>query len=102
MPRAYSQVLAMLDRLKLVRENIQILQQTLQQMQATDGPSLKPQIDSEETRLNDLQAQIAKLNERVRPSISMLSNLCSYFSFREHVLQSGPKQQKIRTPLHFR
>ncbi|KAG5646305.1 hypothetical protein DXG03_003902 [Asterophora parasitica] len=70
MPRAHSQVSAILERLTLVRENIQSLTETLQQAQSAEGPSLKTLINDEEGRVQKLQARLLELNERKKNATS--------------------------------
>ncbi|KAG6829557.1 hypothetical protein H0H92_004226 [Tricholoma furcatifolium] len=66
MPRAHVQVEAILERAILVRESIQSLTETLQQVQAVEGPSLKSLIQEEEERVRDLQSRLVALEERKR------------------------------------
>ncbi|KAF5386257.1 hypothetical protein D9615_002432 [Tricholomella constricta] len=70
MPRAHSQAAVILERLSLVRENVQTLTETLQQAQSVEGPSLKSLIDDEEKRLRNLQARFAELSERKKNAMS--------------------------------
>ncbi|KAF8070274.1 hypothetical protein FPV67DRAFT_1009151, partial [Lyophyllum atratum] len=71
MPRAHAQVSIILERLTLVRENIQSLTETLQQAQSAEGPPLKSLLDDEEKRVQDLQARLAELQERKRNATSV-------------------------------
>ncbi|KAG6854063.1 hypothetical protein C0991_011041 [Blastosporella zonata] len=64
MPRARAQVTAILERLILIRENIQNLTETLQQAQAIEVPSVKSLITEEEKRVQSLQARLNALQER--------------------------------------
>ncbi|KAJ7714177.1 hypothetical protein DFH07DRAFT_863560 [Mycena maculata] len=61
MPRAYAQVVAILDQLAATRENIRALTTTLDQIQP---PELKILADKEEQRVNDLQARLTDLKQR--------------------------------------
>ncbi|KAG5653618.1 hypothetical protein H0H81_011844 [Sphagnurus paluster] len=66
MPRGQSQINTILERLALVRDNIQNLSDTLRQAQSTQERSLKSLIDEEEERIRNLQVRLKQLNERVR------------------------------------
>ncbi|KAJ7901705.1 hypothetical protein B0H14DRAFT_2329697 [Mycena olivaceomarginata] len=61
MPRAYAQVVAILDQLAVTRENITALTAALEQIQPSE---LKPLADQEERRVHDLQARLADLKQR--------------------------------------
>ncbi|KAJ7925161.1 hypothetical protein B0H13DRAFT_2183798 [Mycena leptocephala] len=61
MPRAYAQVVAILDQLAATRENIRALTAALEQIQPSE---LKPLADQEEQRVRDLQARLADLKQR--------------------------------------
>ncbi|KAJ6558598.1 hypothetical protein DFH09DRAFT_535939 [Mycena vulgaris] len=61
MPRAYAQVLAILDQLAATRDSIRALSATLEQIQPSE---LKPLADQEEQRVHDLQARLADLKHR--------------------------------------
>lgn len=64
MPRARSQVSAILDRLSLVRENIEALNVTLQQVRVTDTPSIKAQITEQDYKVKQLQTRMNELSKR--------------------------------------
>ncbi|KAJ7124885.1 hypothetical protein C8R44DRAFT_874748 [Mycena epipterygia] len=61
MPRAYAQVVAILDQLAATRDSIRTLTATLEQIQPSE---LKPLADQEEQRVHDLQARLADLKQR--------------------------------------
>ncbi|KAF8210097.1 hypothetical protein K438DRAFT_1665096 [Mycena galopus ATCC 62051] len=61
MPRAYAQVVAILDQLAATRENISALTAALDQIQPSE---LQPLADQEEQRVRDLQARLADLKQR--------------------------------------
>ncbi|KAF7376034.1 hypothetical protein MSAN_00018200 [Mycena sanguinolenta] len=61
MPRAYAQVVGILDQLAETRENISTLTDTLDQIQPSE---LQPLIEQEEQRVHDLQARLADLKQR--------------------------------------
>ncbi|KAJ7045389.1 hypothetical protein C8F04DRAFT_1333275, partial [Mycena alexandri] len=61
MPRAYAQVVALLDQLTATRENIRALTTALEQSQPSE---LKPLADQEEQRVQELQAKLADLKQR--------------------------------------
>ncbi|KAJ6593774.1 hypothetical protein B0H19DRAFT_1091950 [Mycena capillaripes] len=61
MPRAYAQVVAILDQLAATRDNIRALTAALEQIQPSE---LKPLADQEEQRVLDLQAKLADLRQR--------------------------------------
>ncbi|KAJ3508884.1 hypothetical protein NLJ89_g5516 [Agrocybe chaxingu] len=72
MPRAYDQIVAILERVKSVRERIASLNVTLKQtVVVDDGASVKTRVEQEERRIQDLQARIAELSKKkgsaVRP-----------------------------------
>ncbi|KAG6891730.1 hypothetical protein C0992_006150 [Termitomyces sp. T32_za158] len=67
MPRAHAQVTAILQRLNLVRENILNLTESLQQVQAVEGPPLKMLINEEEERVENLQTRLRALQEQSLP-----------------------------------
>ncbi|KAF8160995.1 hypothetical protein B0H34DRAFT_795838 [Crassisporium funariophilum] len=65
MPRAYDQIVAILNRLNAVRANIDSLSATLEQAATTDdAPPLKTRIELEEKRIKDLQARMAELSKK--------------------------------------
>ncbi|KAG7446417.1 uncharacterized protein BT62DRAFT_1005694 [Guyanagaster necrorhizus] len=68
MPRAYSQVVALLEELQLTRDSIQETIELLQSNQVTDGPSIKSMIDSEERSLHHYEKKVDALRKRVCPS----------------------------------
>ncbi|KAJ7783005.1 hypothetical protein B0H16DRAFT_1495004 [Mycena metata] len=61
MPRAYAQVVAILEQLTATRENIRALTTALEQIQPSE---LKPLADQEEQRVQELQAKLADLKQR--------------------------------------
>ncbi|KAJ7166481.1 hypothetical protein C8R43DRAFT_1061292 [Mycena crocata] len=61
MPRAYAQVVAILDQLAATRDNIRALTAALEQIQPSE---IKPLADQEEQRVYDLQARLADLKQR--------------------------------------
>ncbi|KAJ7262300.1 hypothetical protein B0H12DRAFT_324041 [Mycena haematopus] len=61
MPRAYAQVVAILDQLAATRENISTLTAALDQIQPSE---LQPLADQEEQRVRDLQTRLADLKQR--------------------------------------
>lgn len=64
MPRAYSQVVALLEELQLTRDSIQETIELLQSNQVTDGPSIKSMIDSEERSLHHYEKKVDALRKR--------------------------------------
>ncbi|KAF9051001.1 hypothetical protein BDZ89DRAFT_1056899 [Hymenopellis radicata] len=63
MPRAYSQVAEIIDRIEQTRLNIQQLTQSLES-QVSDQPSLKSAIDREEHEVHGLEQQVTDLRKR--------------------------------------
>ncbi|KAK0455125.1 hypothetical protein EV421DRAFT_1897011 [Armillaria borealis] len=66
MPRAYSQVVALLEEIQLAREGIQETTELLQsiQNQFADGPSIKSMIDNEERSLHHYEKKLDALRKR--------------------------------------
>ncbi|RDB24854.1 hypothetical protein Hypma_008095 [Hypsizygus marmoreus] len=70
MPRAHSQVVAILERLDAVRENIQALHEVLQQTQPVEDLPLRSLIDDEDKRVHALQARLSHLKKRKQDALS--------------------------------
>ncbi|PBK91336.1 hypothetical protein ARMGADRAFT_1013788 [Armillaria gallica] len=64
MPRAYSQVVALLEEIQLARDGIQETTELLQSNQFTDGPSIKSMIDNEERSLHHYEKKLDALRKR--------------------------------------
>ncbi|KAK0485657.1 hypothetical protein IW261DRAFT_739447 [Armillaria novae-zelandiae] len=64
MPRAYSQVVALLEEIQLARNGIQETTELLQSNQFTDGPSIKSMIDNEERSFHHYQKKLDALRKR--------------------------------------
>lgn len=64
MPRAYSQVVALLEEIQLARNGIQETTELLQSNQFTDGPSIKSMIDDEEWSLHHYEKKLDALRKR--------------------------------------
>ncbi|KAK0225776.1 hypothetical protein IW262DRAFT_1357830 [Armillaria fumosa] len=64
MPRAYSQVVALLEEIQLARDGIQETTELLQSNQFTDGPSIKSMIDNEERSLHHYEKKLDALKKR--------------------------------------
>ncbi|KAJ7209532.1 hypothetical protein GGX14DRAFT_451835 [Mycena pura] len=61
MPRAYAEVVTMLDQLAATRDSIRALTLALEHIQSSE---LKPRADQEERRVQQLQAKLADLKQR--------------------------------------
>ncbi|KAK0461409.1 uncharacterized protein EV420DRAFT_1531880 [Desarmillaria tabescens] len=64
MPRAYSQVVALLEEIQLVRDGIEETTELLHSNQVTDGPSIKSMIDNEEQTLHHYEKKVNALRKR--------------------------------------
>ncbi|KAK0212981.1 hypothetical protein DFS33DRAFT_1377428 [Desarmillaria ectypa] len=64
MPRAYSQVVALLEEIQLVRDGIQETTELLESNQVTDSPSIKSMIDNEERSLHHYEKKVNALRKR--------------------------------------
>ncbi|KAK0195271.1 hypothetical protein F5146DRAFT_1024814 [Armillaria mellea] len=64
MPRAYSQVVALLEEIQSARDGIQDTTELLQSNQFTDGPSIKSMIDNEERSLHHHEKKLDALRKR--------------------------------------
>ncbi|SJK97371.1 uncharacterized protein ARMOST_00623 [Armillaria ostoyae] len=64
MPRAYSQVVALLEEIQLARDGIQETTELLQSNQFADGPSIKSMIDNEERSLHHYEKKLDALRKR--------------------------------------
>ncbi|KAF9484460.1 hypothetical protein BDN70DRAFT_825533 [Pholiota conissans] len=64
MPRAYDQIVSILNRLNAVRANINALNTSLEQaIPADKAPTMKARVEEEERRVKELQARIASLKK---------------------------------------
>ena len=84
MPRAYDQIVNVLNKLNTVRENIEVLNSTLKQVSlshhrsttlaelstqtagAVDATPTRTRVEQEERHIKDLQARVAELSKKVR------------------------------------
>ncbi|KAL0580338.1 hypothetical protein V5O48_001675 [Marasmius crinis-equi] len=64
MPRAHSQVSAILEQLEAVRERIYALSETLKQTEAAEAPSLTSSVEEEERRIEILRLKRADYEKR--------------------------------------
>ncbi|KAJ7502759.1 hypothetical protein B0H11DRAFT_601294 [Mycena galericulata] len=91
MPRAHAQVVAILDQLADTRENIRALTATLEQIHPSE---IKPLADKEEQRVQELQARLADLKQRVRSSVSLYGVLLIPPPQKEAAAVAQPRQRK--------
>ncbi|KAJ7594837.1 hypothetical protein C8J56DRAFT_927756 [Mycena floridula] len=102
MPRAYTQVEAILDQLEAVRDNIQSLTETLEQVQGIEGPSLKSQLDLEEHQIHELQAridQLKKQKEQLMSSRSAQKSIQAPSSLPITPMKGDDEEQFWKTPI---
>ncbi|KAF9562777.1 hypothetical protein CPC08DRAFT_687339 [Agrocybe pediades] len=65
MPRAYDQIVTILERLELVRSNIQSLNATLEKVSTAEKVApTKVRVEQEEQKIKDLQARVAELAQK--------------------------------------
>ncbi|KAH8830199.1 hypothetical protein DL96DRAFT_1591980 [Flagelloscypha sp. PMI_526] len=70
MKSAEKQAADLLDRLEQTRERINALTDELQQVENTHAPSMKPEADAEQARIDALKQRILKLEQKKADAIS--------------------------------